>query len=263
MHWLLEYTVVDDYVERRAVFRDEHLARAWAAHARGELVLGGALDDPADRALLLFRGETPSAAEAFAADDPYVRNGLVASWSVRPWRTVVGDHPAAPVAPPPAPVPPIPVGTRIGHVHLKVADLARAERFWTDVMGFTVRQRYGAQALFLAADGYHHHVGLNTWESEGGASPARGTTGLYHVAFRYPTRAALAAATRRVLECGWPLDGAADHGVSEAIYLRDPDGNGIELAWDRPSDAWPTDQDGNLAMFSHPLDLANLLAEAQ
>ncbi|MFM7323206.1 MAG: VOC family protein [Armatimonadota bacterium] len=150
----------------------------------------------------------------------------------------------------------------MGHVHLKVADLDRAERFWSDVLGFTVRQRYGSQALFLAADGYHHHVGLNTWESAGGSPPAPGTTGIFHVAFLYPSRAALAAVVRSVIAHGWPIDGAADHGVSEAVYLRDPDGNGIELAVDRTGDVWPVDVDGNLAMFTRPLDLAALLAEA-
>ncbi|HZF75189.1 MAG TPA: VOC family protein, partial [Acetobacteraceae bacterium] len=135
-------------------------------------------------------------------------------------------------------------GARIGHVHLKVADLDRALRFWRDILGFEEQQRYGSQAVFLSAGGYHHHIALNTWESAGGPPPAPGTTGLYHVAILYPGRAALAGALRRLLEAGWPLDGASDHGVSEALYLRDPDGNGVELYCDRDPADWPRDAGG-------------------
>ena len=151
-------------------------------------------------------------------------------------------------------------GTRIGHVHLKVADLARALAFYRDVLGFEVTQRYGNEAVFLSAGGYHHHIALNTWESRGGSPPPRGTTGLYHVAIVYPTRAALADALRRLGAAGIPLEGASDHGVSEALYLRDPDGNGVELYWDRPADQWPRRADGALAMTTARLDLANLAA---
>ena len=147
----------------------------------------------------------------------------------------------------------------IGHVHLKVADLGRALGFYRDVLGFTVTQRYGTQAVFLSAGGYHHHIWLNTWESAGGHPPAPGTTGFFHAAILYPTRAALADALRRLVAAGIPLDGAADHGVSEALYLRDPDGNGIELYRDRPELEWPRDAAGNLAMSPRPLDLEDLL----
>jgi catechol 2,3-dioxygenase len=150
---------------------------------------------------------------------------------------------------------------RIGHTHLKVADLDRALSFWRDVLGFEVTQRMGRQAAFLSAGGYHHHIGLNTWESAGGSPPAPGTTGLYHVAILYPTRALLADAVRRVLAAGIELEGASDHGVSEAIYLRDPDGNGVELYWDRPKEQWPRSADGGVAMFTHALDLDGLLRE--
>src|SRR5246127_2579020 len=150
---------------------------------------------------------------------------------------------------------------RIGHVHLKVADLDRALRFYRDVLGFELTQRYGDQAAFLSAGGYHHHIGLNTWESSGGTPPPPGSTGLYHLAILYPTRAELADALRRVLRAGIPLEGAADHGVSEAIYLRDPDDNGVELYWDRPRDFWPHDVKGNLAMYTRRLDLESLLSE--
>jgi catechol 2,3-dioxygenase len=150
---------------------------------------------------------------------------------------------------------------RIGHVHLKVADLNRALGFYRDVLGFEVTQRYGDGAVFLAAGGYHHHIGLNTWESAGGEPPPRGATGLYHVAILYPTRVELADALRRVLAAGIRLDGAADHGVSEALYLRDPDNNGVELYWDRPKDKWPRDAAGGLAMTTHPLDLDALIRE--
>lgn len=149
----------------------------------------------------------------------------------------------------------------IGHVHLKVADLERAIAFYSGVLGFEITQRYGAQAAFLSAGGYHHHIGLNTWESAGGSPPPRGTTGLYHVAIRYPERRALADALRRLTAAGIRLDGAANHGVSEALYLRDPDQNGVELYWDRPQDQWPRDARGNLAMVTDPLDLKALLSE--
>jgi catechol 2,3-dioxygenase len=150
---------------------------------------------------------------------------------------------------------------RIGHVHLKVADLERALKFYCDVLGFELQQRFGSQAAFISAGGYHHHIGLNTWESKGGSPPAPGTTGLYHVAILHPTRALLADALRRVLAAGIELDGASDHGVSEALYLRDPDNNGVELYWDRPREQWPRAADGSLAMFTHRLDLDSLLAE--
>ena len=157
---------------------------------------------------------------------------------------------------------PIDSGVRIGHVHLKVADLERALAFYRDVLGFEVMQRMGRQAAFLSAGGYHHHIGLNTWESAGGPPPPPGTTGLYHVAILYPSRALLADALRRVLAAGLELEGAADHGVSEAIYLRDPDDNGVELYRDRPREQWPRASDGGIAMFTHPLDLKALLKEA-
>ena len=157
---------------------------------------------------------------------------------------------------------PIDPGVRIGHVHLKVADLERALAFYRDVLGFEVTQRLGRQAAFLSAGGYHHHIGLNTWESAGGVPPARGTTGLYHVAILYPTRALLADALRRVFAAGLELEGASDHGVSEALYLRDPDDNGVELYWDRPPEQWPRNAQGALDMFTRPLDLDGLLREA-
>lgn len=150
---------------------------------------------------------------------------------------------------------------RIGHVHLKVADLDRALKFYCGVLGFELQQRFGSQAAFISAGGYHHHIGLNTWESKGGSPPPPGTTGLFHVAILYPTRALLADALRRVLAAGIELDGASDHGVSEAIYLRDPDQNGVELYWDRPSEQWPRAADGRIAMGTHRLDLDSLLAE--
>jgi catechol 2,3-dioxygenase len=158
---------------------------------------------------------------------------------------------------------PIDPGVRIGHVHLKVADLDRALAFYCGVLGFELTQRYGPGAAFVSAGGYHHHIGLNTWESQGGRPPAPGTTGLYHLAILYPTRAALAEALRRLVAAGIPLDGAADHGVSEALYLRDPDDNGVELYWDRPKEQWPRGDDGGLAMFTHRLDLESLLAESR
>lgn len=150
---------------------------------------------------------------------------------------------------------------RIGHVHLKVADLERALGFYCGVLGFALTQRYGCEAALVSAGGYHHHIGLNTWESRGGPPPAPGATGLYHVAILYPTRAALADALRRVLNAEVPLEGASDHGVSEALYLRDPDGNGVELYWDRPAEQWPRNSDGSLAMFTRPLDLEALLED--
>jgi catechol 2,3-dioxygenase len=158
---------------------------------------------------------------------------------------------------------PIDTGVRIGHVHLKVADLDRALGFYTGVLGFELMQRYGHQAAFVSAGGYHHHIGLNTWESRGGSPPAPGTTGLYHVAILYPSRAALAEALQRLIVANIPLDGASDHGVSEALYLRDPDGNGVELYWDRPEAQWPRNADGTLAMRTDRLDLKSLLAEAK
>jgi catechol 2,3-dioxygenase len=151
----------------------------------------------------------------------------------------------------------------IGHVHLKVADIERALGFWRDVLGFEEQARYGNQAVFLSAGGYHHHLGLNTWESLGGSPPAPGTTGLYHVAIRYPTRAALADALRRLVTAGIPLDGASDHGVSEALYLRDPDSNGVELYRDRLRAEWPLNPDGSLRMYTAPLDLDSLLREPE
>jgi catechol 2,3-dioxygenase len=150
----------------------------------------------------------------------------------------------------------------IGHVHLKVSDLDRALAFYSGVLGFELTQRFGDQAAFVSAGGYHHHLGLNTWESKGGTPPPRNTTGLYHTAIRYPDRKSLADALKRVLDAGVPLDGATDHGVSEAIYLRDPDDNGVELYRDRPKEQWPRTPDGNgVAMFNASLDLHALLAE--
>lgn len=152
-------------------------------------------------------------------------------------------------------------GVRIGHTHLKVADIERSLAFYCGVLGFHVTQRYGPAAAFIAAGSYHHHIGLNTWESRGGRAPAPGTTGLYHHAILYPTRRTLADALVRVLKAGIPLDGASDHGVSEALYLRDPDENGVELYWDRPPERWPRSRDGDLAMVTEPLDLHDLLRE--
>jgi catechol 2,3-dioxygenase len=157
---------------------------------------------------------------------------------------------------------PIDPGVDIGHVHLKVAAIDRALAFYAGVLGFEVTQRLGDEAVFLSAGGYHHHLALNTWESRGGAPAARGTTGLYHVAIRYPTRAALGDALRRLRGAGIVLDGASDHGVSEALYLRDPDGNGVELYRDRAQQEWPRGADGKLAMYSRPLDLEGLLRES-
>ena len=159
--------------------------------------------------------------------------------------------------------PPIHPDVRIGHVHLKVADLERALGFYCGVLGFQLTQRYGPQAAFVSAGGYHHHIGLNTWESAGGPPPPPNATGLYHLAILYPSRAQLGVALRRLLDARVPLEGAADHGVSEALYLRDPDGNGVELYWDRPREEWPRTPDGGVAMYTRPLDLEALLAEAR
>lgn len=158
---------------------------------------------------------------------------------------------------------PIHPGTRIGHVHLKVSDLERSLAFYCGVLGFELMQRYGAQAAFVSAGGYHHHIGLNTWESQGGSPPPPGTTGLYHVAILYPTRAALADALYRLAAAGVQLEGASDHGVSEALYLSDPDRNGIELYWDRPEEQWPRSPDGQLQMVTQRLDLQGLLASRE
>ena len=158
--------------------------------------------------------------------------------------------------------PQIDPNVRIGHVHLKVADLERSLAFYCGVLGFTIMQRWGTEAAFISAGGYHHHIGLNTWESANGAPPPAGSTGLYHVAILYPTRPALAIALRRLMAADIPLDGASDHGVSEALYLHDPDENGLELYWDRPADQWPTTSDGKLAMYSNHLDVEELLREA-
>ncbi|HJZ36627.1 MAG TPA: VOC family protein [Solirubrobacterales bacterium] len=164
----------------------------------------------------------------------------------------------------PAAARPIDPGVDIGHVHLKVADLERALDFYCGVLGFELMQRFGAEAAFISAGGYHHHIGLNTWESRGGHPPAPGTTGLFHTAIRYPTRAALADALRRLVEARVPLSGASDHGVSEALYLDDPDGNGVELYWDRPREEWPppTKEGDKVEMYTRPLDVEALLAEA-
>jgi catechol 2,3-dioxygenase len=158
---------------------------------------------------------------------------------------------------------PAPIDPRvsIGHVHLKVADIDRALAFYSGVLGFEITQWYGHDAVFLSAGGYHHHIGLNTWESRGGSPPPRGSTGLFHAAILYPTRAALADALRRLIKHGITLDGASDHGVSQALYLRDPDGNGVELYWDRPQSEWPRDANGGLAMVTAPLDLDDLLEQ--
>ena len=160
------------------------------------------------------------------------------------------------------PVDPINPHVRIGHVHLKVADLERSLRFYCDVLGFELMQRMSDQAAFVSAGGYHHHIGLNTWDSRGGSPPPPGATGLFHIGILYPTRAALADAVRRLMKARIRLDGASDHGVSEAIYLRDPDGNGVELYWDRPKEQWPRTSKGELGMGTEPLDLEALLREA-
>lgn len=156
---------------------------------------------------------------------------------------------------------PIDPDVRIGHVHLKVSNLERSLAFYCDVLGFEITQRYGDQAVFISAGGYHHHIGLNTWESSNGQPPSPGSTGLYHVAILYPTRAALADALKRLITAGIQLDGAADHGVSEALYLHDPDHNGVELYRDKPKEQWPFDSKGNLNMYTRQLNLENLLNE--
>jgi catechol 2,3-dioxygenase len=157
----------------------------------------------------------------------------------------------------------IPPTTRIGHVHLKVADLERAKGFYCGLLGFEVMQHYGSQALFISAGGYHHHIGLNTWYSKNGSAPPRNTTGLFHTAIVYAERAELAVVLQRLIEAGYPLTGASDHGVSEAIYLDDPDGNGVELYWDKPKESWPFDTDGNLQMITERLDIEDLLRLAK
>ena len=157
--------------------------------------------------------------------------------------------------------PSTPTGMRIGHVHLKVADLDRAVGFYRDVMGFDLQARFGDEAAFLSSGGYHHHIGLNTWESKGGSPPPSGSTGLYHVAINYPTRRDLAGALKRLLDHGWGIDGASDHGTHEAIYLHDPDMNGLELAWDRRPEEWPRDAAGNMTFYRTSLDFGSLLGE--
>lgn len=170
-------------------------------------------------------------------------------------------HSTSPSPATPQTVASVDAGTRIGHVHLRVSDLQRSLDFYHGVLGFEVTQRMGTQAAFLSAGGYHHHIAINTWESLGGSAPPPGTTGLFHLAILYPTRRALADALRRLMNARIQLDGASDHGVSEALYLRDPDDNGVELYWDRPRDQWPRTPDGRLAMFTRRLDLQKLLAE--
>jgi catechol 2,3-dioxygenase len=170
--------------------------------------------------------------------------------------------PSLPSAEPQLTPRPVHPGTRIGHVHLKVADIDRALKFYCGVLGFELIQRYGAQAAFISAGGYHHHIGLNTWQSRGGSPPAPGTTGLFHLAILYPTRTELADALKRLVTAGISLDGASDHGVSEALYLTDPDGNGVELYWDRAPADWPRTADGQLAMITERLDVQALLREA-
>jgi catechol 2,3-dioxygenase len=156
----------------------------------------------------------------------------------------------------------IPANTRIGHVHLKVSDLDKAMAFYCDILGFEVMDRYGTAAVFISAGGYHHHIGLNTWYSKNASAPPQRSTGLFHTAILYPTRRDLAIALKRLMEAGYPLTGASDHGVSEALYLDDPDGNGVELYWDKPRDQWPFDEKGNLKMVTETLNLDNLLSEA-
>ena len=155
----------------------------------------------------------------------------------------------------------IPAQTHIGHVHLKVSDINKALAFYKDLLGFEITARYGADAVFISAGGYHHHIGLNTWHSKNGPQPAKNATGLYHTAIVYPTRKDLAIALKRLIDAKYPLTGASDHGVSEAIYLDDPDGNGVELYWDKPKELWPVDAAGNLQMFTERLDLPGLLSE--
>jgi catechol 2,3-dioxygenase len=155
----------------------------------------------------------------------------------------------------------IPSATRIGHVHLKVSDLDRALSFYHDLLGFDITVRYGTQAVFLSAGGYHHHIGLNTWYSKGAGPAPQRAAGLFHTAILFPTRHELAEIFKRITDAGYPFTGASDHGVSEALYLDDPDGNGVELYWDRPQEEWPVDGDGNLVMFTNPLDYESLLGE--
>lgn len=155
----------------------------------------------------------------------------------------------------------VPKDTRIGHVHLKVADIDRSLKFYQGLLGFQIEQRYGSQAVFISAGGYHHHIGLNTWHSKNGPPAPQNSTGLYHTAIVYPTRKDLAVVLKRLLDAGYPLTGMSDHGVSEAIYLNDPDGNGVELYWDRPKDQWPKDEKGGLSMVTEPLNIKGLLAE--
>ncbi|HTS42854.1 MAG TPA: VOC family protein [Puia sp.] len=157
----------------------------------------------------------------------------------------------------------IPSGTRIGHVHLKVADINRSLSFYRDLLGFEIMQWYGTDAVFISAGGYHHHIGLNTWFSKNAPPAPRRSTGLYHTAILFPTRKDLAIALKRVLDANYPLTGAADHGVSEALYMDDPDGNGVELYWDKPKDQWPFDAHGELQMVTERLDIENLLAQAE
>ena len=188
----------------------------------------------------------------------------VAQWAAQWARDILADMKSTAFAAPKEQASnsrPIATGVSIGHVHLKVANLERAIAFYRDVLGFELTDRLGRNAAFLSAGGYHHHIGLNTWDSQGGQPPPAGTTGLYHAAILYPTRADLADALRRLLAHGIRIDGASDHGVSEAIYLRDPDGNGLELYWDRPREHWPRNADGSLAMFTAGLDLESLLTE--
>jgi len=157
----------------------------------------------------------------------------------------------------------VPTGTRIGHVHLKVSDIDKALGFYQGLLGFQIQQRYGSQAVFISADGYHHHIGLNTWYSKGAAPAPSHTPGLFHTAILYATRKDLAVILQRLIDARYPITGASDHGVSEAIYLDDPDGNGVELYWDKPKEQWPVDKDGNLLMVTEHLDIPGLLAEAK
>ena len=155
----------------------------------------------------------------------------------------------------------VPAGTRIGHVHLKVSDINKALAFYKDLLGFEIMARYGTQAVFISAGGYHHHIGLNTWYSKGAGPAPKNSAGLFHTAILYPTRKDLAAVLKRLMDANYPFTGFADHGVSEALYLDDPDGNGVELYWDKPKEQWPFDADGNLNMYTHELDVNSLLAE--
>jgi catechol 2,3-dioxygenase len=209
-------------------------------------------------ALARYPASTGSAEVAIrrGSRNPSFRARALSAARVRHYPEGVNNPGTYPMATPVAP------GTRIGHVHLKVADLDRALAFYSGVLGFELTQKYGTQAAFVSAGGYHHHIGLNTWESRGGTPPPPGHTGLFHTAILYPTRRDLADALRRLIAAGIPLDGASDHGVSQALYLRDPDGNGVELYWDRPEAEWPRGANGDLAMVTERLDLKALLAEA-